>query len=99
MLKTFRMLSLIEGLSLITLLFIAMPARYQFGYGEAVFYVGMTHGILWMAYFTLSLMVSHNQKWSVIFWALVLGASITPFACFFLDKKLKKELVFARAES
>ena len=83
------MLSLIEGLSLITLLFIAMPAKYQFGYGEAAFYVGMTHGILWMAYFTLSLMVSHNQKWSVMFWLVALIASVTPFGCFFLDRKLK----------
>ena len=32
MLKTFRILSLIEGLSLLALLFIAMPAKYQFGY-------------------------------------------------------------------
>ena len=97
MLKTFRMLSLIEGASLIALLFIAMPAKYQFGYGEAAFYAGMTHGILWMAYFTLSLMISHKQGWSVVFWTLVLGASVVPFACFFLDRKLKEELVLARA--
>ena len=99
MLKTFRMLSLIEGASLLVLLFIAMPAKYQFGYSEVVFYVGMTHGLLWTAYFVLSLMVSHKQGWSVAFWALVLGASVAPFACFILDKKLKEELVLARVES
>ena len=96
MLKTFRMLSLIEGLSLITLLFIAMPAKYQFGY-NFVWQAGMTHGMLWLAYVTLSLPVSHKQKWSVMYWMMVLFASIVPFACFFLDGKLKQEMALARA--
>lgn len=91
MLKIFRTLSLIEGLSLITLFFIAMPAKYQFGY-NFVWEVGMTHGVLWLAYIALSLAVSHTQKWSVVYWTLVLCASVIPFACFFLDGKLKKEL-------
>lgn len=99
MLKIFRTLSLIEGASLITLLFVAMPAKYQFGYGEPVFYVGMTHGLLWTAYFILSLIVSHKQGWSVVFWSFVLFASVAPFACFFLDKKLKEELVVVKAQS
>lgn len=96
MLKIFRTLSLIEGISLISLLFIAMPAKYQFGY-DFVWQVGMTHGLLWLAYVTLSLPVSHKQSWSVIFWMLVLLASIVPFACFFLDGKLKQELALAKA--
>jgi len=89
MLSFFRKLSLIEGLSLIVLLFIAMPAKYQFGYFDSIWIVGMTHGILWLAYFVVSLVVSHQQKWSIMFWLLVLFASIIPFACFFLDRKLK----------
>ena len=99
MLQTFRILSLIEGASLITLLFIAMPAKYQFGYDDVVFYVGMTHGLLWTAYFMLSLPVSHKQSWSVVFWSLVLFASVIPFACFFLDRKLKEELILASVQS
>ncbi len=91
MLKSFRLLSLIEGLSLITLLFIAIPARSQFGIDQAVFYAGMTHGVLWMGYFLASLMVSHSMKWSVQFWLLVLAASVIPFACFFLDRKLRQD--------
>lgn len=91
MLSIFRTLSLIEGISLIVLLFIAMPAKYQFGLFDSIWMVGMTHGLLWLAYFVLSLIVSHQQKWSVTFWLLVLFASIIPFACFFLDKKLNSE--------
>jgi integral membrane protein len=94
MLKFFRLLGLVEGFSLIILLFIAMPAKYQFGY-NFVWQVGMTHGVLWLTYVTLSLPVSHKQKWSVMFWMLVLLSSITPFAFLVLDRRLKHELVLA----
>ena len=91
MTNIFRKLSLIEGISLLVLLFIAMPAKYSFGYVEMVYPVGMTHGILWSAYVVGSLMLSHKQNWSIGFWLLVLFASVVPFACFLLDKKLKEE--------
>ena len=89
MLPFFRKLSLVEVLSLIVLLLIAMPAKYHFGYVDSVWMVGMTHGILWLAYFVVSLVVSHQQNWSILFWLVTLFASIMPFACFFLDRKLK----------
>ena len=97
MLSFFRKLSLIEGLSLIVLLFIAMPAKYHFGYIDSVWQVGMTHGVLWLGYFVVSLAVSHQQKWSVMFWLLVLFASIIPFACFILDNKFKEQPVTSLA--
>ena len=96
MLQTFRLLSLVEGISLLILLFIAMPAKYQFGY-DFVWQVGMTHGLLWLAYVALSLPLSHKQSWTVMFWMMVLLASTVPFACFFLDGKLKQELVTVKA--
>jgi len=89
MLPFFRILSLIEGLSLIVLLLIAMPAKYHFGVIDSIWMVGMTHGVLWLAYFVMSLVVSHQQKWSVMFWLAALISSVIPFACFFLDRKLK----------
>ena len=91
MLNAFRTLSLIEGLSLITLFMIAMPAKYYFHAFDIVWVVGMTHGLLWLAYVVMSLAVSHKQGWSIMFWLLVLLASVVPFACFLLDRELKKE--------
>jgi integral membrane protein len=91
MLNIFRKLSLIEGFSLIVLLFMAMPAKYHFGFFDIVWYAGMVHGLLWISYFLGSLLVSHKQNWSVGFWLVVLFASVIPFACIFLDKKLKEE--------
>ncbi len=91
MLKSFRLLSLIEGLSLITLLFIAMPARYLFGV-DFVWPVGMAHGLLWMAYVVLSLAVSHAQRWSVLVWLLALFCSVIPFGFVLLDRRLQRDV-------
>ena len=98
MLKLFRGLSLLEGFSLVFLLLIAMPAKYQFGLFDVVWMSGMTHGILWLAYLMLSLVVSHKQGWSVMFWSLVLFASVIPFACLFLDSKFKDEFIMDAVE-
>lgn len=96
MLKSFRLLSLIEGLSLIVLLFIAMPAKYKFGH-DFVFPVGMTHGVLWMVYVVASLVVSHLQRWSVLMWALSLLCSVLPFGFLLLDYKLRRDANMANA--
>ncbi len=89
MLSFFRKLSVIEGLSLILLLLIALPLR-RFASIDVVWPVGMTHGLLWLSYFVLSLPVSHKQKWSVGFWLLVLLSSVTPFGFLLLDRKLRQ---------
>ena len=94
MLKSFRLLSLVEGLSLLVLLFIAMPAKYKFGH-DFVWPVGMTHGVLWLAYVLMSLVVSHLRKWSVGAWLLALLSSVIPFGFVLLDRRLKRELAAA----
>ncbi len=99
MLKFFRMLSLVEGISLIILLFVAMPAKYYYSFFDSVWVVGMIHGILWLFYVIFSLVVSHRKEWSVGFWLLVLLSSIIPFGCFILDFKLREELTLKKQNS
>lgn len=94
MLKFFRLLSLVEGLSLITLLFIAMPAKYQFGH-DFVWPVGMAHGLLWLAFVLLSLIVSHVRRWSVGAWLLALACSVLPFGFVYLDARIEREIAEA----
>ena len=96
LLKGFRVLSLVEGLSLITLLFIAMPAKYQFGH-DFVWPVGMAHGVLWLAYVVMSLAVSHVQRWSVWAWGLALVCSVLPFGFLLVDARLRRDLAQATA--
>lgn len=90
MLKLFRRFSAVEGTSLLVLLFIAMPAKYKFGYANVVPVVGWTHGLLWLAYLVFALVVSHKRNWSVGFCLLIILVSVTPFAFVLLDRKLVK---------
>ena len=89
--RLFRVLSVLEGLSLITLLFIAMPAKYQFGH-DFVWPVGMAHGVLWLAYVAMSLAVSHVLRWSVWAWLLALVCSVLPFGFLLVDARLRRDL-------
>ncbi len=90
MLQSFRLLSLVEGISLLVLLGLAMPAKYQFGH-DFVWPVGMTHGVLWLAFVGFSLVISHLRGWSVLAWAGALVCSVTPFGFVLLDRRLKPE--------
>lgn len=90
MLKSFRVISIIEGVSLIALLFIAMPAKYYFETPELVPYVGMAHGLLWMLYVVTSLNVSHHQKWSVFYWLGMLVLSVVPFGFLLFEWMIRK---------
>ena len=88
MLNTFRVFSVIEGLSLIALLFIAMPAKYQFDV-DLVKIVGPIHGYLWLAYLPLMEITSRQQKWSQSLWSIGFFTSTIPFGFFYLEKKMK----------
>ncbi len=88
MLKTFRIISFIEGLSLIVLLFIAMPLRYYMGNMEIVPICGMTHGLLWTLYMVASLAVSHKKEWSVGYWLFTVLLSVVPFGFVLMEKQL-----------
>lgn len=91
MFDTFRSLSLIEGISLLTLFFVAMPAKYYLDMPVIVPLVGTTHGLLFITYLVMSLVVSHRNNWSIIKWLMVLFAGVIPFACFVLEHRLKRE--------
>jgi len=90
--KSFRFISFIEGVSLLVLLFAAMPLKYKFGINEAVWYAGITHGMLFLTYLVMSLVTSHQQQWPVIKWLLIFLAGVLPFGFVVVDKKLKKEM-------
>ena len=48
--KTLRLVGLIEGISFLLLLFIAMPVKYMMDNPVLVKYVGMGHGVLFILF-------------------------------------------------
>ncbi len=90
MIKTFRLIALLEGVSYILLLFIATPIKYFAEDPTYVKLLGMPHGMLFIAYVILALVIRSEQKWDNKKTFIVLIASIIPFGTFYVDKKYLK---------
>lgn len=86
-----RVVALLEGVSYLVLLGIAMPMKYMAGIEEAVRYVGWAHGILFMLFVAAVVQVAAVRRWHIqrTLWALV--ASVVPFGTFVLDVHLRRE--------
>jgi integral membrane protein len=87
MIKIFRGISILEGLSLLALLFIAMPIKYILGDPEYVKHVGMAHGLLFVAYILFAIMTKFELDWKPKTLLIVFVASVIPFGTFYVDKK------------
>jgi integral membrane protein len=87
MIKIFRGISILEGLSLLILLFVAMPIKYILGDPEYVKHVGMAHGLLFVAYVLFAIMTKFELDWKPKTLLIVFAASVIPFGTFYVDKK------------
>lgn len=91
LLSTFRIIALLEGVSYILLLFIATPIKYLGDDPQYVKMLGMPHGLLFMAYVVMAVLISSDMKWSTRTLWKVLIASVIPFGTFYIDKKYLKQ--------
>lgn len=89
-LKTLKIIALLEGISLLLLLCIAMPLKYIYGKEHATQDIGMAHGILFIVYCILVLIVGIDRKWSTKVMILSLIASVIPAGTFVVDHKYFK---------
>ncbi|GEN35705.1 DUF3817 domain-containing protein [Aneurinibacillus danicus] len=95
MLKTplgrLRAIGLVEGISLLLLLGIAMPLKYMADIPEVVSVVGLIHGVLFVLYLFAVAHVTFALRWSFdrVMGAVV--ASVIPFGNFVLDARLRRE--------
>jgi integral membrane protein len=85
--KTFRIISVLEGVSYLLLLFIATPIKYLAGIDSYVKLLGMPHGLLFIAYVILAIVLKYQLEWKSKTFVTVLVASIIPFGTFYIDKK------------
>ena len=91
-LKNLTIMGYLEGTSFLLLLGIAMPLKYMMGIPEAVKYIGMAHGALFIAYILVLLITTSKIKMPL--WAMPVGVlgSFLPFGPFIFDHLLKKRL-------
>jgi integral membrane protein len=82
-----RLIALLEGVSFLVLLGIAMPLKYYFNQPNAVKQIGMAHGVLFILYVINLLVVHINKRWGVGITIGAFVASLIPFGTFYADKK------------
>ncbi len=83
----FRIVSFLEGVSYLLLLFIATPIKYFQEDPQYVKMLGMPHGILFMLYIVLAIVLKKEMNWTNKTLGIVLIASVIPFGTFYVDKK------------
>ncbi|PLR76627.1 hypothetical protein CU633_14850 [Bacillus sp. V3-13] len=94
MLKTpigrFRLMGFIEGVSLLILLFIAMPLKYFAGFPEVVSVVGALHGFFFIVYLLMIAYTTLKIRWSFVWVASAVAVAFIPFGNMILDFRLQR---------
>lgn len=85
--KRFKIIALLEGISFLVLLFIAMPLKYFADQPWMTKQVGMAHGLLFVLYVILVIEVKIALDWSFRKTFIALAASIVPFGTFCINDK------------
>jgi len=89
-LSRFRKIAFLEGLSLLVLLFIAMPLKYIMGNPLAVKWVGWAHGVLFILYCIWLYLTGSSSNWKLRQWLMAFIAAWLPFGTFWLEAKIKQ---------
>ena len=87
-LKLLQAVGWVEGISMILLVFVAMPLKYALDSPLAVRIVGTAHGFLWIAYLLVLAYAWFDRKWkfSTALWGGI--ASVLPFGPFVFERRV-----------
>ncbi len=89
MLKSFKIIAILEGISYLVLfvnMLLIKPSNFEL-YKSLLFPIGMTHGLLFIGYVLMAIFLKNSQEWGLKTSVIVLGASLLPFATFYVEKK------------
>lgn len=88
-----RLMTFLEGFSLIVLVCVAVPIKYLMDDPSWVKLIGPIHGALFVVFIYMAWQVGTDLKWkwSEMIWKILL-ASFVPFGTFYLDYKVLRHL-------
>ena len=90
MLRLFRYIALVEGITTIALFLIAMPLKYGFGNPVLVPPVGLIHGLAFLAYIAAMLVALPGKGFGFAGWLRTTLAAFVPFGTFLNDGFIKR---------
>lgn len=90
-LKRLRMVAIIEGSTLVLLLFVAMPLKYKMGMPAFVSAMGPIHGVAFLAY--IAALIAALGVGLITSLKLIVGtvAAFIPFGSFVFEKVMLKD--------
>ena len=77
-------------MSLLVLLFLAMPAKYLLGMPMAVKVVGWAHGVLFVLFCVVLLWAMLAARWSIVRAAVIFTGGLLPFGPFLLHSRMRQ---------
>ncbi len=88
-----RLIGLLEGISLLVLVFIGVPLKYVYHDPSLVKTMGPLHGLLFLLFVlnTLSVGVAYQWNFRSTTWKVLLACMI-PFGTFYIDRKILSKL-------
>ena len=86
-----RRIGMIEGVSFLLLLGVAMPLKYLADMPMAVKVVGWAHGLLFIIFCLALWRAKQSARWPLSSAALVFIAALLPFGPFVIDGRLRRE--------
>jgi integral membrane protein len=96
MIKLFKIVAILEGFSYLFLfanMFITKNMDFEL-YKKILYPLGLVHGLLFVAYIFLAIVVKYLIKWDFKTFFIVCIASLIPFGTFFIEKKyIKNETI------
>ena len=89
----FRVIAFLEGISYVLLLLNMLVIKnLSAGLGKTLVYpIGMSHGVLFIAYLILAAAVKFIYKRSILWLVIAFVVSLIPFGTFLMERKWKRE--------
>ena len=91
--RQLRLIGLLEGVSLLVLLGVAVPMKHLYGNPALVRTLGPIHGLLFLLFILKTLSVGVEQRWKFgeITWKVLL-ACVVPFGTFYIDSRILSKI-------
>jgi integral membrane protein len=89
--RVLRVFGLVEGVSFVVLLGIAMPLKYLAGMPRAVSVVGMAHGVLFVLYAAALVHAHFTVGWSMRRSLGLFAAAVIPLGPLLVDGGLRRD--------
>lgn len=89
--RNHHVIGILEGVSFLLLMGVAVPLKRMSGDGSWVTIVGSLHGALFLLYFAAVFLAAPRMKWRPMTTFLALVASVVPFGTFVLEWYLARQ--------